>query len=146
MRLRTDGRAFSRAGLAAAWLLVGLAWAAPAPAGEIKSFKFPVPTFDQNGAELDDDLTAADVPHVDNVTVYGYWPKMTMLLIQLRPEDPRSAVYISYSAVVMRDQALWDAKMKEGGALVCAHRLGMTIPTMNPNLITTGSKGFKNPC
>ena len=91
-------------------------------------------------------MTAADVPNADNVLVSGHWSAKNLLLIQLDPNNPRSAVYINFDTVVMRDQDLWKAKMKDPRPLVCSHQVGLTITTTNPNLATTGSKGFKNPC
>ena len=134
--------------LLAVCVAASLAWSDRAGAGEIKAFKFPVPTFDEDGGELDYEIDQDNAPPVDGVIVYGWRPDMKMLLIQLDPADPRSAVYISYAAVEMRDQASWDSRMRATGTLVCArggYRAGL-LAGGNPNLSTTGSKGFKNPC
>ncbi len=118
-----------------------------ASGGEIKDFKFPVPTFDQDGNEADYVIQAGEAPPPGDVTVYGWWPDMKMLLIQLRPDDPRTAVYVSYYAVVMSNPAAWDQRMRASGMLVCAHVVAPPpVQATNPATIVTASKGFKNPC
>ncbi|MEI9990047.1 MAG: hypothetical protein WDM86_08420 [Rhizomicrobium sp.] len=146
MRPRTDRTGAARAFLLAACMAASLVW--PASAGEIRAFKFPVPTFDEDGGELDYEIDEDNAPPADGVIVYGWRPDMKMLLIQLRPNDPQSAVYISYAAVEMRDQATWDGRMRATGTLFCARGGNRTILAAgaNPNQSTTGSKGFKNPC
>lgn len=134
---------------AAALVLIGaIATNRAMAAGAVQSFLFPVTLYAADGSRTGLFLTKRNAPSPADVAVLGYWPNKKLLLVQLQPNDPNTT-FISYRAVKMVNQPLWETRMRATGELVCSNQMAFNPGWGgggNPNAVTLGSKGFKSPC